>query len=207
MVRIRSGWLVAIVALSLGVGTACKKSDDKKGESPTTADKMSEKMPGMPGAADKGAASGDDLSLLPVDSEMVIGINFAQLQQSALWKQVAPKSKDKMAKNLSDIKAACGFDPLDAFKSMSIGIKNVGGGKPDGAIVIHGLEKDKVWGCLDKAQGRARAVTRTRAVPSFTVRLWRSGCWGFVPVTERCHGPSCVSGRCCAATTWKPRPG
>ena len=148
MARIRSGWLVAVVALSLGLGAACKKSDDKKGDQATTADKMSEKMPAMPGG-DKAAS--DDLSLLPVDSEVVVGINFAQLQQSALWKQFAPKLMDKAAKGLADFKAACGFDPLEAFKSMSIGIKGVGG-TPDGAIVIHGPEKGKVMGCLDKAK-------------------------------------------------------
>ncbi len=159
MVRIRSGWLVAVVALGLGAA-ACKKSDDKKGDQPATADKASEKtgdkapdkMP-VPGAVTQG---GDDLSLLPVDSEVVVGINFAQLQQSALWKQFSPKLMDKMAKGLADFKAACGFDPLEAFKSMSLGMKGVGGaGTPDGALVVHGLEKGKVMACLDKAKAEA----------------------------------------------------
>jgi hypothetical protein len=154
MVRIRNGWLVAVLALGLGA-TACKKNDDKKGDQPATADKMSEKMPGMPGA-DKGAANaGDDLALLPVDSEMVMGINFGQLQQSALWKQFSPKLMEKAAKGLADFKAACGFDPLEAFKSMSIGLKNLGGGTPDGAIVVHGLDKGKAWPCLDKLKEEA----------------------------------------------------
>src|ERR1051325_2084457 len=116
MVRIRSGLLVAIVALGLGAA-GCKKSDDNKGGTPT-ADKTAEKMGGDKApAGDKPAAGGaisgqmgDDLSLLPVDSEVVMGINIAQLQQSALWKQFSPKLMEKMAKGLADFKAACGLD-------------------------------------------------------------------------------------------------
>src|SRR5438067_6204143 len=80
MVRIRSGLLVALVGvLALG---ACKKSDDKTG-APATADKTSEKTGGdkmtPPAPAAGGAISGqmgDDLALLPVDSEVVVGLNF-----------------------------------------------------------------------------------------------------------------------------------
>ena len=157
MLRIRTGLLVALVALA-----ACKKSDDSKGGTPATADKTSEKpagdKPAAPPAAAGGAISGqmgDDLSLLPVDSEVVLGLNFAQLQQSALWKQFAPKLMDKMSKGLADFKAACGFDPLDAFKSVALGMKGLGGSTPDGAVVIHGPDKAKVMGCMDKAKAEA----------------------------------------------------
>jgi len=38
------------------------------------------------------------------------------------------------------------------MKSMSVGLRGVGGNKPDGAIVIHGVDKSKSWACLDKMQ-------------------------------------------------------
>jgi hypothetical protein len=154
MARIRTGWLVAVAALSLGLG-ACKKNENKK------ADESAAK-----GAGDKtnpitatpnitGVAAGDDLSLLPADSEMVMGLNFAQLQQSSLWKQFSPKLMEKAAGGLAEFKAACGFDPMEAIKSVSMGLKGVGNDQPDGSVVIHGLDKSKSMACIDKAKAEA----------------------------------------------------
>ena len=156
MVRTRIGWLVAVAALSLGVG-ACKKKDegkktDQTGQTAPAGDKTNP-VTATPSAMNM--AAGDDLSLLPADSEMVMGLNFAQLQQSALWKQFSPKLMDKMASGLAEFKAACGFDPLEAIKSVSLGMKGLGGNSPDGSIVIHGLDKGKSMACIDKAKVEA----------------------------------------------------
>jgi hypothetical protein len=62
---------------------------------------------------------------------------------------------DKMAGGLAEFKAACGFDPMEAIHSISLGMKGLGADKPDGAIVIHGPEKVKVMACLDKAKAEA----------------------------------------------------
>jgi len=154
MVRISSGWLAAIAAVGLVTG-ACKKNDDKaaktgSGASTTTTSTTSGGTP-TPVAV----AGTDDLALLPVDSEMVMGLNFAQLQQSALWKQFSPKLMEKAASGLAEFKVACGFDPLEAVKSVSMGLKGLGGTAPDGAIVVHGPEKAKVMACIDKAKTEA----------------------------------------------------
>lgn len=158
MVRFRNTWLVAVVALGLG-GAACKKNDDAKKD-----DKAGDKSgpagdkAGGGGGTTISDSNAGDLSLLPVDSEMVIGLNIAQLQQSALWKQFSPKIMDKVAGNLAEFKADCGFDPLDAVKSIAIGMKNMGGGgEPDGAIVIHGPDKAKILACVDKEKDKAKA--------------------------------------------------
>jgi hypothetical protein len=156
MVRIRVGLLVAVAALGLGAG-ACKKNDAKKdetaaGKATTGSGATTTTATPTPGVA---VAAGDDLALLPADSEMVLGLNFAQLQQSALWKQFAPKLMEKMEKGLNDFKTACGFDPMAAVKTVSMGLKGVGNDKPDGAIVVHGLDKAKSMACLDKAKVEA----------------------------------------------------
>jgi len=158
MVRFRNTWLVAVVALGLG-GAACKKSDDAKGGDKTAAGDKANPAGDKAGGGGGGIsdANGSDLSLLPVDSEMVIGLNIAQLQQSALWKQFSPKIMDKIAGGLADFKADCGFDPLDSIKSIAMGMKNMGGGgEPDGAIVIHGPDKAKVLACVDKEKAKAK---------------------------------------------------
>ncbi|HEX5063596.1 MAG TPA: hypothetical protein VFV99_29665 [Kofleriaceae bacterium] len=154
MVRTRSV-LIAVVALGLGAG-ACKKKEEAKGGAP--ADKTTEKGGEITKAAPSGGviAGADDLSLLPADSEIVMGLNFAQLQQSALWKQFAPKLMEKAASGLAEFKAACGFDPIEQIKSVSLGMKGVDGGKtPEGAVVIHGLDKGKSMACIDKAKAEA----------------------------------------------------
>ena len=124
---------IAVAALGFVVGAACNKADKA------------------------GAGGGDEVSLIPADSEMVIGLNFAQLQQSALWKQFAPKLMDKMSGKLTEFKTACGFDPMDAFKSMTMGMKNLGGenSKPDGVVVIKGPDKTKMMACMDKYKAEA----------------------------------------------------
>src|SRR6478735_9205059 len=137
MVRTRIGWLVAVAALSIGVG-ACKKKDEAKKTDQTQPAGGDKANPVTATPSVVNQAGGDDLSLLPADSEMVMGLNFAQLQQSALWKQFSPKLMDKMGSGLAEFKAACGFDPMEAIKSMSMGLKGVGGDVPDGVIIIHG---------------------------------------------------------------------
>jgi hypothetical protein len=158
MLRTRIGWLAAIAALGLAAG-ACKKNENKAGTgSAATADKSTTGTPSDKGQATPVAvAGGDDLALLPVDSELVMGLNFAQLQQSALWKQFSPKLMDKISTDLADFKAECGFDPLEAMKSLTIGMKGLGGTTPDGVIVVHGPEKAKSLACFDKMKAKAAA--------------------------------------------------
>ena len=148
---------VLAVALAISFGAAaCKKEESKT--STATGDKTAEKggdTKAGGGTSGTTAASGDDLSLLPVDSELVMGLNFAQLQQSQLWKQfVEPKMMSGDAvKKLAEFKDKCGFDPMSALKTVSVGLKGLDKKSPEGAFVIHGTEKDKVWSCLEQMKG------------------------------------------------------
>ena len=164
MVRTRHGWLVA--ALAIGLVGACKK-DEKKPEgtgsgetktAPATTDKVAEKPAGQTAEAPApAAATGDDLGLLPVDSEVVLGLNFAQLQTSALWKKfVEPQlMKGDTQKKMAEFKDKCGFDPMAAVSTISMGLKGIGADTPEGVIVVHGTDKGKVLACLDKMKDEA----------------------------------------------------
>jgi len=153
MLRIRHGWFA--VVLAVGAISACKK--DEKAD-PAAA--------GGGGAAAVGAsaaaASGDDLSLLPVDSELVLGINVGQIQDSALWKQFAAPALDKARTQgkldkLKEFQDKCGFDPTTSIKSVSVGLSNPGDDKPSGVVVIHGIDKAKAFACADKMKDDAAA--------------------------------------------------
>jgi hypothetical protein len=140
MVRIRHGWLVVVLGLALI--TACKKDDAAGGG----------------GGGKSGAANSADLALLPVDSELVLGINFSQVQQSALWKQfVEPKlMSGDVQRKFAEFKESCGFDPMATLTSVSLGMKGIGNPQPDGVIVLHGPDKAKVWACLENEKVKAQ---------------------------------------------------
>lgn len=139
MVRIHHGRLVVVLGLALAFVAACKKdgaSGDKHG--------------GTSGVSGN-TVSGDDLALIPRDSEVVVGINLSQIQQSALWKKfIEPQllTGDALGK-INEFKTKCGIDPMSIVKSISIGVKDVSGGKPQGVVVVHGMDKSKAMSCLD----------------------------------------------------------
>jgi len=100
----------------------------------------------------KKVAPSDDLSLLPVDAEVVGGLDFQQLQTSALWKTfVAPMlSKGDVQKQMTEFKTTCGVDPMKVVTKIAFGLKGIGNANPDGVIVAHGVPKAKLVACFDK---------------------------------------------------------
>jgi hypothetical protein len=136
MVRIRQRWSLVLLGLVLGVGfVACKKE-------------------GTAGSGDRSSeASGGDLALLPADSEIVIGMNLGQMQQSALWKQfVEPKLASAEAQPMmNEFKAKCGTDPMKMISSIAVGIRGVSD-QPSAVAVAHGLDKAKVLDCIEKTK-------------------------------------------------------
>lgn len=97
-----------------------------------------------------------DLALLPADSEAVVGVNFGQLRQSALWQSyVAPMLVN--ADGIREFQTLCGFDPLASLGSVSIGLKGLGDeDSTSGVVIIHGFERAKAMTCFDK-EGLAEA--------------------------------------------------
>ncbi len=94
----------------------------------------------------------DDLSLLPVDSEMVGGLDFQALQSSTLWKQlVGPMmAKNDVQKEMAEFQQQCGMDPMKVVTKMTFGLKGIGAATVDGVIVMHGIDKTKAIACYDK---------------------------------------------------------
>jgi hypothetical protein len=140
MVRIRQRWSLVLLGLVLGVGfVACKK--DGTGGS---GDKSSEASGGGPGG---------DLALLPAESEIVIGMNLGQIQQSGLWKQfVEPRlAAGEGQQMMSEFKARCGADPMKMISSFTVGVRGVGD-KPSVVAVAHGLDKAKILDCIEKTK-------------------------------------------------------
>ncbi|HEX3762216.1 MAG TPA: hypothetical protein VHW23_26125 [Kofleriaceae bacterium] len=141
MVRTRQRWGIIMLGVVVGVGLiACKKEG-----AGSSGDKSSEAS---------GGPGGGDLALLPGDSEVVFGLNFGQMQQSAMWKQfVEPKLASGRGQRLmGEIKTRCGADPLKMVSSITVGGKDFSSDKPSLVVVGHGVDKAKILDCLDKSK-------------------------------------------------------
>lgn len=140
---------------------ACSKSDapaDKPAKAP--ADKpTAEKAPAEPAVTSvdkappakiKQATNSADLAKLPVDSEIVVGVNVTAVKASPLWQTfVEPRMGADVKAKLDEFKQKCDIDPLAVVKSASVGLKDTPGGK-EGVIVVHGPEKAKIAACAEK---------------------------------------------------------
>jgi len=107
---------------------------------------------GLVMAASPAFADKDDLSLLPVDSEVVGGLDFQQLQSSTLWQQlVGPAmAKNDVQKSFNEFRTTCGVDPMKVVTKIAFGVKNLTANHPDGVFIAHGVPKAKLVACYDK---------------------------------------------------------
>ena len=100
--------------------------------------------------------SGDELAFLPVDAELVVGLDARQILASPLWRHFQPRIMKWIGKSVQDFRAACGYDPLAALRGMTLGIKLA---EPiDGVFVVRGLPRDQTIACV----GRALAQTQLK---------------------------------------------
>jgi len=96
------------------------------------------------------AAKRDDLSLLPIDSEIVLGVNVAQLQASSLWQRLlAPRFLGgEVGRGMAELKRLCNIDPLAEATTVSAGVKSITSSTPNMVFVVRGLARSKVTACL-----------------------------------------------------------
>lgn len=88
-----------------------------------------------------------DLALLPEDSEIVFGIDAAQLRTSTVWQRlIAPRLAKQTG--LAELQAACGLDPITSIESIAFGIKGINSDAMAGAVVIRGIDKTRTLSCL-----------------------------------------------------------
>jgi hypothetical protein len=114
-------------------------------------------------------AVSDDLSLIPVDSEIVGGLDWAGLLASPLWqKYVEPQFKSAMASLPADFATNCG-DPAKVMSRISFGLKNLTGGSPEGVIVMYGVTKTKMIECMTKSKSTGPGTKLTRDGDYFLV--------------------------------------
>ena len=146
---------VVMTALGLALVGGCKdKAKDK------ASDKPSDKATDPAGAPTPGVPAGKtgDLELLPLDSEVVLAVDWAQFQGTTIWKDLALPALMKesdVVEVITEIKTRCGFDFVTGLERVAIGVKGIDAELPDGVAVLHGLDKAKTLACADKWQADA----------------------------------------------------
>ena len=110
-----------------------------------------------------GAALEDWLGFLPVDSELVVGIDGAQIRKTPVWAQLAPKLEKGLGHDLDELRAACGFDPFQTDDRVSVGMRAIESEKLVGVVVVHGIGAGTM-GCVRSRFGKGGAVIDDKGV-------------------------------------------
>lgn len=144
---------VPMLVLLLVPLTASCKDKDKKPEGGPTGGQGSATTPST-----KTPAPANDLAMIAADSEVVLGMNWQAVQASMLWKKFAlpqlEKEKD-VVEIVEAIKTRCDIDVRTAPTKVVLGLKGIKEEVPDGAAIVHGLDKAKAMACPKKFEAEA----------------------------------------------------
>jgi hypothetical protein len=137
----------ALLVGSLLLTTSCYKD---KGSSTTAPPPPSNTVAQPRVTVDYSRTIADPLGFLPIDSEIVLGLDVEQLRKSPFWVPAAAKLSTAGGNDLAAFKMACGTDPMATVRSITMGIKNLSA-TPDGVMVVSGLDRAALMACMEKA--------------------------------------------------------
>jgi hypothetical protein len=165
-------WIGLAITASLFAAAGCKK-DEKKPEggsvtTPTAENPKADQAAPAPGGAAAPSApaavgampQGVDrlLASLPVESEIVIGMDAGRLKASPLLAPLFDQAmKANNAKMGFDMQAECGIDPAQLVTKFVAGIRLVSADKVDVAVAFDGLERSATMACIEKAKSKIEA--------------------------------------------------
>lgn len=111
-----------------------------------------------PKPVDYTATVADPLGFLPLDAELVMGLDIDSVRTSPLWPVIAPRITAAAGAQLAAFQQMCGFDPMSTVHRIRLGLKNLKAEKPEGVIVISGLDRPALMSCLAKASNGAALI-------------------------------------------------
>lgn len=146
---IRRAIFVGLLAIS-GCGMCGSKEHDGPAATPATGPSGSGGRATAEAPATPPSPADADLARLPVESDLVIGVDVKRLVGSELWKRlVAPVVTGQLDAALASLKDRCGIDPLAQTTYVTAGAAGASD-EPNGIAVVHGLAKAAVTACVDK---------------------------------------------------------
>jgi len=154
--------LLAVLMMGPLAAVGCKGKDKKEGGTAggsAAAGSAAAAGGGSAAAAPTPAGPANDLAMLAADSEVVLGASWQALQKSVIWTRFAlPQiTKEKeVLEVITAIKTRCGIDVQADPTKLLAGLKGINEELPDGAIIIHGLDKQKTMSCPSKFEAEAK---------------------------------------------------
>ncbi|MBA3501851.1 MAG: hypothetical protein M4D80_23145 [Myxococcota bacterium] len=102
----------------------------------------------------------DPLGFLPIDADLVMSLDTVSLRRTALWNRIEPTLMTKAGPTLEQFKAACGFDPVPQIEHVTVGLKHVSTVQREGVIVVGGLARSQLMGCMTRAIRQTPTLAR-----------------------------------------------
>ncbi len=99
------------------------------------------------------------LAAMAKDSEIILGMDFAKLRASALYKKYEPMIMARVGGDLKKFKDTCGFDPMEKLTGIVIGGK--GEQMAQGTIFVRGFERAPSMDCLKKQEAAEKAAGKS----------------------------------------------
>lgn len=99
----------------------------------------------------------DVLEWVRRDSELVMGVNLAQLRQTPLWReQLAPWLTAQLAATLPAMRSRCGLDLVASVDHLAVGLRRFAT-TAEGNVVLTGPEPKVLWACVQACREALRA--------------------------------------------------
>lgn len=111
-----------------------------------------------PKAPDYTATIADPVGFLPLDAELVMGVDVDAVRTSPIWPPLSAKITASAGPQLASFQQMCGFDPMATVHRIRLGIKKLNADKPEGVIVISGLDRPQLMACLSKSNNGTALV-------------------------------------------------
>lgn len=92
------------------------------------------------------SVAADALAFVPVDADIVLGVDVAALRKSALWTEYQPMLTSLTGPLLASVQKTCGFDPIQAIQSVTLGVLSKD--TANTVLVVRGLDHDRTIACL-----------------------------------------------------------
>jgi hypothetical protein len=123
------------------------------------------------------AASTDILAFLPIDSEFVMRIDVKAVRTSALWAEYQPQISAAIGKGLAEMQATCGFDPIHAVDSVTVGVRDFDAS--DAVVVVRGFDRDLFFACMEAQRVPSTLITNDHGILTFARAGQRTHLAGF----------------------------
>jgi hypothetical protein len=116
------------------------------------------------------AAADDVLGFLPVDSEIVLGVDAVTLRKSQLWATFESQIVGLFAGTLDSMRQQCGFDPVSSLERVTVGGRIDASERFSGVMVFRGVAGERTLDCIAQANADAK-IRRGKG----TVTISRTG--------------------------------